>query len=208
MQAGVRGEAVSWKEVLQNGLRTSCRDLHTLVDRHSLLNPLVRPGLTLAHYALVLQALYAINQPVEEKIANFVTSRQLAFDYAPYRRMADLASDLEFLGLPLPKPVWSGPSLDSLAQCLACLYVLIGATLGGQVIFRQLQNSLALDQNRGACFFAGHQERTAAMWQNFWDFAADVSQPEQLVDIQNAARSFFSEILRLLDAVPCAEQVV
>jgi heme oxygenase len=50
---------------------------------------------------------------------------------------------------------------------MGTLYVLEGATLGGQIIQRQLHCSLGLDAGSGAAFFVGYGARTRQMWMQF-----------------------------------------
>jgi heme oxygenase len=55
-----------------------------------------------------------------------------------------------------------------LADALGCLYVLEGATLGGQLIGRQVQRQLGLRSEHGCAFFAGYgADQTGPMWKAF-----------------------------------------
>lgn len=185
--------------LLQAELRAATRDLHHRLDHHDLLAPLVRSSLDVADYALALQALYAINAPTEQAISDYIDTQGLAFDYATRRRMPDLLADLEYLGINTPQLAWAGPSIRSHGQLIGCLYVLEGSTLGGRVIYKQLQNALKLNQQTGGRFFAGHGELTMPMWQAFWTFAAEICSPGQITDATQAASALFESILAHLD---------
>lgn len=185
--------------LLQAELRAATRDLHHRLDHHDLLAPLVRSSLDVADYALALQALYAINAPTEQAISDYIDTQGLAFDYATRRRMPDLLADLEYLGINTPQLAWAGPSIRSHGQLIGCLYVLEGSTLGGRVIYKQLQNALKLNQQTGGRFFAGHGELTMPMWQAFWTFAAEICPPGQITDATQAASALFESILAHLD---------
>ncbi|MEN9478965.1 MAG: hypothetical protein RLZZ298_360 [Pseudomonadota bacterium] len=185
--------------MLQAELRAATRDLHHRLDHHALLAPLVRSGLSMADYGLALQALYAINAPTERAISDYIDAQGLPFNYAARCRMPDLLSDLAYLGLSVPPMAWVGPDLHSPGQLVGCLYVLEGSTLGGRVIFKQLQSALKLDEATGGRFFAGNGDQTIPMWQAFWGFAADICPPEQLPDASEAAAALFVSILALLD---------
>ena len=54
-----------------------------------------------------------------------------------------------------------------MSQALGCLYVLEGATLGGQIISRQLEERLAIDAGHGGRFFASYGAAVGEMWQAF-----------------------------------------
>ena len=59
------------------------------------------------------------------------------------------------------------PRLRSLPEGLGALYVLEGATLGGQVITRNLRSGLGIDAGTGGRFFAAYGEKTGIMWRDF-----------------------------------------
>lgn len=191
-----------WAKTLADELRDATRALHHRLDHSPRLAPLVRPELTLAEYSDSLQALYAINRPIELHIADYITAHALPIDYEAHRRMDDLAADLQFLDLPLPAPAWDGPVIDSPGALVGCFYVLAGSTLGGRVIFRQLQASLAVNEQNGAKFFAGHGEQTMAKWQAFWAFATAVCPAAQLPAARQSAAGLFESILQHLEAKP------
>jgi heme oxygenase len=62
------------------------------------------------------------------------------------------------------------PDLSSFPRAVGCMYVLEGATLGGQVVLRQVRAALGVDAASGASFFAGYGSRNGAMWQAFLAF--------------------------------------
>ena len=57
------------------------------------------------------------------------------------------------------------PPLVTLPNLLGCLYVIEGATLGGQIITRHLQKNLHIFPETGAEFFNGYGAATATRWQ-------------------------------------------
>jgi heme oxygenase (biliverdin-IX-beta and delta-forming) len=189
-------------EAVRGELRAATRDMHALLDRHPVLTPLVRPGLTAAQYGVAINALYAFNKPVEDVLANFVARRYLAFDFAAHARVADLAADLQQQGWRLPAPLWSGPRLQSIGDFVGCMYVMAGAALGGQVISRQIQASLAITPSTGGRFFAGCGASTAERWQDFLDFAASACTEDDLPDACRSATHLFQSMLTLLDSLP------
>lgn len=189
-----------WISHLQAGLREATRDLHHRLDHSPRLAALVRPGLTVATYGLALQALYAINMPTECRIADYIHSRRLSFNFDAHRRMHDLEADLIDLDLAIPHQAWNGPEIDSPGALVGCFYVLAGSTLGGRVIFRQLQTMLPFNQLKGARFFAGHGDQTMSRWQEFWNFAADICPCSQLPVAQESAAALFANILLHLES--------
>lgn len=57
--------------------------------------------------------------------------------------------------------------LLSLPSALGIIYVLEGATLGGQMMAKQLKISLGLNDREGLMFFNGYGFETAQMWSSF-----------------------------------------
>lgn len=59
------------------------------------------------------------------------------------------------------------PELVTIPQVLGCLYVIEGATLGGQIITRHLQANLGITPETGGAFFAGYGVENGVRWQAF-----------------------------------------
>lgn len=95
-----------------------------------------------------------------------------AFPSSSWRKLPLLTRDLITLGS-TPAEIQrlaiclSLPPLDSRAGALGCLYVLEGATLGGQIISRHLSEIQNLSPERGAAFFYGYGAETGHMWKSF-----------------------------------------
>ncbi len=70
------------------------------------------------------------------------------------------------------------PAANSLAQIVGAMYVVEGATLGGQVIYRQLQKTLSLSLD-STHFFRGYNELTGQMWSKF------KVEAEKIIDLEN-----------------------
>ena len=59
------------------------------------------------------------------------------------------------------------PAVDDLPGLLGTLYVLEGATLGGQLLLRHVGATLGLDAATGAAFHASYGARVGPMWRAF-----------------------------------------
>ena len=94
------------------------------------------------------------------------------FDVESRRKLPSLERDLAVLGLlheaqkengPRPEiPVFDGP-----AKAFGTMYVLEGATLGGQIISRHLSTHLGITPENGGSFFYGYGPATGPMWKDF-----------------------------------------
>jgi heme oxygenase len=150
-------------------LRAATRAAH---DRIELVMPVLDPRLTRPRYVRVLEALYGFYAPLEPLCARAAGADGRAIELPTRAKVALLEADLgalggtqaEILGLPRARQL---PTVQSASQAIGALYVLEGATLGGQIIQRQLQRSLGIDAGSGAAFFIGYGPRTRQMWMHF-----------------------------------------
>ena len=90
-------------------------------------------------------------------------------DLATRRKSHWLEHDLRVLGHePGAIADWQHlPNLMTIHEGLGALYVIEGASLGGQVISRWLTKELGIDRENGGRFFASYGERTGEMWRSF-----------------------------------------
>jgi heme oxygenase len=79
-------------------------------------------------------------------------------------------------------------------QALGGLYVTEGATLGGQIISRHLEQTLGLSARRGAAFFSCYGLQVGAMWRAFCAILQTQTTAEQDEVVIAAARQTFISI--------------
>lgn len=92
------------------------------------------------------------------------------------------------------------PPHDTVASAFGCLYVLEGATLGGQIISRALERSLGITPQTGGQFFYGYGDRTGKMWHEFRAALATHSiGPSDSDEIVSAAKDTFSTLRRWIE---------
>jgi len=88
------------------------------------------------------------------------------------------------------------PEVKSITEALGCLYVLEGATLGGQVIGRHLKKNLALDEDRGCAFFCSYGDEVGLMWQSFQEtlrsYCSKYGSTEEAQLVKSACETFAS----------------
>lgn len=149
-------------------LKAETRLYHQRVERQVNLEQICASPSTYRH---LLQHFYGFYCPVEHKLAQ-LPWHALHFAYHVRQKCPLLAADLLVLGEQPPTlaqlPQCTGlPPLVNLAQALGCLYVLEGATLGGQIITRQVGRTLHLVPDRGCAFFASYGDQVGVMWQEF-----------------------------------------
>ena len=131
---------------------------------------LIRSDLTVESYRHVLERFYGFYRPVEDALEVAGGWESSGLNLNERKKVPLLEADLQFLGVECPAqlPVCRDlPPLDDAAARYGCLYVLEGATLGGQYISQHIRQVLGLEPQAGARFFQGYGEQTGAMWQAF-----------------------------------------
>jgi len=124
---------------------------------------------TLGDYRRHLMRLYGFYFPLEARLARIASSVGFEQDFDARRKTLLLRHDLLSLGADQGQIASIAlcldlPDVDDLAQALGCLYVLEGATLGGQVIIRHFEQRLAITAEDGGRFFASYGAKVGEQW--------------------------------------------
>lgn len=183
--------------MIMQRLREETRLNHVMLEQRV---DLRRLGSSEHEYRRLLRRFYGYYQPVETALGElpWLTA---GFDFDARRKAPLLRQDLLALGdcsstlaaLPLCRCL---PDLSDLARGTGCLYVLEGATLGGQVILRYLQRRAPAVCAKADRFFDGYGADGAQMWQAFGRFASDFCRCHSELEplIVDAARATFNTI--------------
>lgn len=150
-------------------LKEATSSRHAAIERQW---PLLDPSLSIASYHRFIQDVFGFYVSLEFELLAAVSCSTVDFDYAPRQKTPRLRQDLLALGdtettiaaLPRCERL---PSLTNAAQRWGCLYVIEGATLGGQIITKHLHRNLGLSANSGASFFNGYGTQTSVQWKAF-----------------------------------------
>ena len=185
-------------------LQRETLDLHREVEA---LMPVMSETLTRRGYLEVLRRLQAVVAPLEAHFDALPLPDELAW---PERRKAHLlALDLAVMGegpsnqqAPL-----SVPELTTLAQAFGALYVLEGATLGGQLISRHLRRTLGLSPGQGSAYFSGYGPQTGPRWRSFGEVLEASVPAEDAAEFVAGARRTFEAFRSALRSLPEVEAV-
>lgn len=179
---------------LLEALRTGTGLLHVALEKRL---PFFSEKLDAGWYRRLLQAYYGFYQPMETALyaSGLIPD---GYDSALRVKTPTLLGDLRALGLndyainALPRCT-QHPTFDTPAACLGALYVLEGATLGGQVLRREMARRLGIHADNGAAFLDVYGAETGRRWKDFLDYLGrlplDADAKQRAVD---AARSTFS----------------
>ncbi|WP_095190997.1 biliverdin-producing heme oxygenase [Pseudomonas sp. Irchel 3E19] len=186
--------------VLQD-LRAGTAELHIALEKRL---PFFSDTLDEKAFQRLMQAYYGFYLPLERALLDSACV-PADFDLAPRLKTATLHSDLLALGVThsaLEQLPFCGdlPVIDSSAACLGVLYVLEGATLGGQILRREIAARLGLEADNGAAFLDIYGAATGRRWRDFIEYLG--ARPLDAVAraaVVNAAHTTFSCFERWLD---------
>jgi len=194
-------ESVSATTSFLQRLRAETRPHHDAIETAL---ELTSDAITLGTYHQTMVRFHGFYRPLEVGMQSVGGWADRGLDFGGRRKTQLLEADLRALGvqytaeLPLCTDL---PPHATVATVFGCLYVLEGATLGGQVISRALEKSLGITPQTGGKFFYGYGERTGKMWQVFraalTGFAVTPYDQDEIV---SAAKDTFTKLHRWIEA--------
>lgn len=156
-------------KILLHQLKDATRHSHTRLEANEMSATLMSPGVTAQHYVKYLAYMQPIVQWTEEHVypdlAHIVPGIDARLKSTAIEQ--DLAVLSGVLSIP-PVPVYM-PAIPvgDVPFALGMMYVMEGATLGGQVIQRHLRSVPQLAQLDAFAYFSGYGEETGRRWKEF-----------------------------------------
>jgi heme oxygenase len=187
--------------VLQD-LRAGTAELHIALEKRL---PFFSDTLDTQAFVRLMQAYYGFYLPLENALLRS-DAMPADFDLTPRLKALTLRTDLHALGVSaevlqnLPQ-CEQLPGIDSSAACLGVLYVLEGATLGGQILRREISTRLGLEADNGAAFLDIYGAATGRRWRDFIEYLG--SRPMSAAErgaVVTAAQTTFSCFERWLES--------
>ena len=154
----------------RNGLREATCAVHQRLESSL---RLAGPDLTRNEYLRTLRCFFSTYSALESELEKHApVLRSVGIDWQERCKLPLLQRDLEALGQAdvhgaLLKSRAELPRLETLPQAMGCLYVLEGATLGGQLISANLRRVLGIGPESGGAFFASYGGAVQTQWQRF-----------------------------------------
>ncbi len=143
--------------------------------------PVLDPDMSRETYCHLLTRFWGYYAPLEDRLRAKIEIYWPDQEYVCSERakVPQLEKDLRALGefSELLERCRNLPHLTTPAQVLGCLYVIEGATLGGQIISKHLLANLGLDPDTGAAFFNGYGTKNGNQWQSFRLFLTSNAEP-------------------------------
>lgn len=146
-------------------------------------------------YTRLIEAYYGFYRPLEKLLFPVAMSIP-GLDWLIRSKTPSLEADLYALGLDagaidaIPLCQFSLHS-RSIADVLGVLYVLEGATLGGQSLRNGLYSRLGVDEHNGGRFFTVYGTSTLLMWRGFLACLYEVCDPVERAAAVTAAQATF-----------------
>lgn len=143
--------------------------------------PVLDPRMSRETYCQLLRRFWGYYAPLEDSLRTEIEIYWPDDEYICSERAKapQLAKDLHALGefSELLERCSNLPELKTPAQILGCLYVIEGATLGGQIISKHLLANLGIGPETGAAFFNGYGLSNGNQWQSFRLFLTSNAEP-------------------------------
>lgn len=184
-------------------LAEATRDEHQHIEANPLLASLMQVAKPLDHYHRTLVGFYGFYRPLEERLLRETTLADhpdLGFRLHKHHL---IAQDLYNLGM-TPEQCEQLPQCQDVPQsypwyaALGVLYVMEGATLGGQIIRRHLLTHLEPQWHPALRFYDCYQEQVGVRWRQFQllmaTSLADDVHGQHLQQVIDAARNTFEQL--------------
>jgi len=179
-------------------LRSGTHTLHVALEKRL---PFFSDSLDLGLYTRLLAAYYGFYQAIEEALKHSAWIPP-GFDLHARLKTPALEQDLQALNIDTRALARCEtlPALTSQGRVLGVLYVLEGATLGGNVLRKRIAEHLGLEARNGCAFLYVYGEATGRNWKSFLEYLSDVSLDAQgRTEAVDAACSTFSCFERWLE---------
>ncbi|MGE9314828.1 biliverdin-producing heme oxygenase [Niabella sp. CJ426] len=187
--------------MLSNIIKSTTAPLHTRLEQDLFAAAIMDGSFTLADYNKVLRVNYMVHQLLEPVIFDVLGERiSQEVELTKRRKLHALEEDMEASGINLSQdrqlPV-ERPAFNSEAEALGALYVLEGATLGGQVIIKRLKKN-DLFATLPLAYYNVYADRTGVMWKQFLE---KINQYEDHSSALLGAQKVYKLYLEIAEAI-------
>jgi len=189
--------------MIANLLRTETAENHKTLESLMFVNEIMNNSLSIEQYKKLLTVNYIIHQKLENTLANMLDADiAAALEMNSRLKLSALEKDLNYWGI----DSLTLPGLDfelylpqkNTAEVLGALYVLEGATLGGNVIKRHiLANPNFKDQDGGLNYYGVYGEELSTKWKKFVSVLNEWVEEADYERCINSANQTFNNLINL-----------
>ena len=157
------------RQIFLNNLRSQTLHLHTQLEQLPASIKLTSSNLLIEDYIHYLQLMQPVIYHTEQYI--FPLIKDVIDDVDERKKYQLLQNDLNYLQAKNSSAqfIFNTDKETDVAFALGIMYVIEGSTLGGRIILKNVQQVLGLNENNGASYFAGYQQKTSSLWKRFLD---------------------------------------
>ncbi|MBA2651320.1 MAG: biliverdin-producing heme oxygenase [Tatlockia sp.] len=193
---------------LRKRLQEETKCLHDQIEQTFLLKKILLKEITLSDYQLLIQQFYGFITPCEALIDSLSCKSVIK----NRKKKPWLEQDLHALKISnntnlYPSVCIDLPVLSEYEQVLGYLYVIEGATLGGQLITKMIKSQLEITADQGGRFFHGYGDKTKIMWSKFCMNLCSITQAEQKNKIIYSASDTFKRLHEWMDNRTLSKEV-
>lgn len=180
---------------LRKRLKEETKSLHDKIEQTFLFKKILQQEITLRDYHLLIKKFYGFIRPCEDLIGSLICKSVIE----NRKKKPWLEQDLHALKISNNEDTkfsicYDLPVLTEHEHVLGYLYVMEGATLGGQIISKMLKAQLQITQDKGGRFFYGYGDETKMMWAEFCSFLCSIDDPQQQNKIIHSASNTFNRL--------------
>lgn len=171
--------------------------LHSVVEKEMFADEIFNKTLTLTQYKQLITTNYIFHALLEKVVFdNLSENIKATLQIEQRRKLPALEADIQALQIAVP--VYSNeisvPEIDTVDKALGALYVMEGATLGGNVIVKHLKQTPDFT-HLPFHYYGIYQEQTGPRWKSFVD-CTNSSVINDNVCVQSAVAAF--DLLRTI----------
>jgi len=189
--------------MIANLLRTETAECHAALESLMFVNEIMNNSLSIDEYKKLLTINYIIHQKLENKLANMLDA-DLAdkLDMKNRLKLSALEKDLNYWNI----DSLTLPGLDfelfipekNNTEVLGALYVLEGATLGGNVIKKHiLANPKFAVHKEGLNYYGVYGEELSAKWKTFVSILNETVEEADYERCIKSANETFNNLIKL-----------
>lgn len=181
--------------MLHEKIKQATAQLHDQLEQNMFVGQIMDGSLTFEQYQTILHLNYTIHAAVEEFLFNGLSSEvQEKLDIKSRVKLPALLKDLEEINATVSSPVTDVPDyidLSSDASILGAMYVLEGATLGGNVIVKRLKvNEHLQPHNLNYHYYQVYGDQLGVKWKQFLEVLNAIPETEHQAAIDSAVKLF------------------
>lgn len=151
-------------------LRNATSQSHTNLENLPISASIMKPDVSTQEYGHYLSLMHDVVTDAEDNI--FPLLQAIVPDLNERSKKQFLETDFQTLGVVKGrnnKPLSASITNITTGFALGIMYVVEGSSLGGRVIYKNINAALGYDADNGARYFAGYGGQTGSHWKKFLD---------------------------------------